>query len=177
MTEATTLTFEQVYEQIAYDPETGVFTWRVGKKGQAGPGSIAGCLNKHLGYWQIGILRQRLYGHRLAWLLSYGCWPTHQIDHINGDRSDNRLTNLREATHADNQQNRHLYRNRTGFAGVEYCPKFGRFRARVVHNQIKHCAGHYDTAEEAHAAYLAKKAELHAYHTASFTVDAGGHRR
>lgn len=166
MAKATDLTFEQVSEQVAYDPESGAITWRLSKKGNKGAGSVAGCVNQKLGHWIIGILRARVYGHRVAWLLSHGEWPSAQIDHINGDRTDNRLCNLRECSHAENQQNGRR-ENQTGLAGVEYCADIGKFRSRVRVSGVRYDCGYHQTAEDAHLAYLEKKRELHAFHSDS----------
>lgn len=162
MAKAAPLSFEQVSEQLAYDPETGVFTWRLGKQGISGAGAVAGGLNKHLGYWTIGVLRQRLYGHRLAWLLTHKSWPTHQIDHIDGDRANNRISNLRACSHAENQQNARRH-NKTGFAGVELVPQ-GVYRARVELGGVRYCGGYHATPEAAHAAYMQLKERLHPFH-------------
>lgn len=154
MAEANSLTAEEVRRHLSYNPETGEFRWLIGGKGRPGVGEIAGCKSNALGYWLIGLNYRRYWAHRLAWLVSHGQWPEHQIDHINGNRSDNRIANLRPATHAQNQQNRHTTRgNRTCFRGV-YLEK-GRFFAQCRVMKVKYRLGTFDTPEEAHAAYLA----------------------
>lgn len=161
MARAAPLSFEEVSRQIAYDPETGKFTWRVPKKGRPGIGSPAGCIHQTLGYWVIGVSRQRHYGHRLAWLLTHGKWPAHQIDHINGDRADNRIANLREVTHAENQQNRHITRpNRHGLRGVDYDPGCDRWRTRIKVNGVVHNFGGFHSPEEAHECYVRESRRL-----------------
>ncbi|MBD4919039.1 HNH endonuclease, partial [Xanthomonas citri pv. citri] len=100
---------DQLKQLLDYDPETGVFRWkvRVAKKTQVA--DIAGSAN---GRYVTFRLRGRNYtGHRLAWLFSHGRWPSSQIDHINGVGTDNRLCNLRESTQAENMQNRAPNRN------------------------------------------------------------------
>jgi hypothetical protein len=90
-------------ELLDYDPETGVFTWRIQRQ-YVHPGDKAGSVSSE-GYVVIGC-DQRVYkAHRLAWLYVTGNEPRHQIDHINGVKNDNRLANLREATHSQNQFN------------------------------------------------------------------------
>lgn len=161
MAEANSLTAEEVRRHLSYNPETGEFRWLIGGKGRPGVGEIAGCKSNALGYWLIGLNYRRHWAHRLAWLVSHGQWPEHQIDHINGDRADNRLANLRLATHAENQLNRHKSRpNKHGLKGVDICPKSGRFRARVVVSSKKHNLGYFDTAEQAHAAFVEARARL-----------------
>lgn len=163
MAEANPLTADYVRQHLSYDPETGVFRWLIGGKGRNGAGEIAGGLNT-IGYWTIGLLGKRHYAHRLAWLLSTGQWPAEQIDHINGDRSDNRLSNLRLATHAENQQNRHRTRaNKTGHRGVFFHNPTGRYVAQCRVLKVRHHIGSFDTAAEAHAAYLEARARLNPY--------------
>lgn len=157
MAKATVLTAEQVGELLAYDPETGSFTWRVGRKGTKA-GAVAGVISNCLGYRLIGVLCQRHYAHRLAWLLTHGEWPQHQIDHINGDRADNRIINLRCATHLENQQNRHAPKaNKHGHAGVFFHPPTGKYVAKIKVMRKRHHLGSFDTPAEAGAAYQAAR--------------------
>lgn len=168
MAEANLLTAEEVRRHLSYCPDTGEFRWLISGKGRPAAGSIAGCLNGTLGYWLIGMFNRRYWAHRLAWLMSHGEWPEHQIDHINGNRADNRLVNLRPATHAENQMNRHKSRpNKHGLKGVDICPKSGRYRARVVVSRKKHNLGYFDTPEQAHAAFLEARARLNPMATAA----------
>jgi len=144
---------------LHYDPETGVFT-NIARRIGIVVGSVAGYLNCG-GYRYIGVDRSYYAAHRLAWLYVHGAWPTNQIDHIDGNRSNNVLTNLREATHAENSQNQRKARadSSSGFLGVSQVRK--RWYARiVVHRKLRHL-GAFDTPEEAHLAYLKAKRELH----------------
>jgi hypothetical protein len=100
--------------------------------------------------------RKNYSAHRLAWLYVYGEWPSDQIDHINRNRSDNRIANLRIATPTQNQANRSVCkRNTTGFKGVTVDPRTGRFRAKIRVNGKRTHIGVFDSAEEAGAAYVA----------------------
>ena len=154
------LTKEDVELLLSYDATTGHMTWRV-DRGKGRAGERAGTRHPH-GYRQIK-LKGRLYlTHRLAWLLMTGAWPRHTVDHINGDRTDDRFENLRDVPQGINSQNRRKPQrnNTTGFLGVT--ERQGRFRAAVQSPSGKtHAAGSYATAEEAHAAYIDKKRELH----------------
>lgn len=135
------LTQKYLRETLHYDPETGVFTWRVPPARNVKNGSVAGCLTSH-GYIQIGV-KNRLYAaHRLAWLYVYGKWPTNLIDHINGVRSDNRITNLREATSAENQYNILKAKNNTsGVKGVTWSKQHKKWRAQCRVNGKNHRLG------------------------------------
>jgi hypothetical protein len=98
--------------------ETGVFRWRMAKKGIYA-GAIAGCYSVGDGYRQIRINKHPYKEHRLAWLYMTDAWPKREIDHVNGGRIDNRFCNLREATPAENRRNsRNRINNTSGFKGV-----------------------------------------------------------
>jgi hypothetical protein len=91
------LTAERLRKRLRYDAETGLFTRRVGS-GHAHAGDMAGSVHS-TGYVRICIDGGRYTAHRLAWLYVHGVWPSGQIDHINRNRSDNRIANLRERRH------------------------------------------------------------------------------
>ena len=81
-----------------------------------------------IGYWDIGLDDKRFYAHQLAWLYVHGVWPKAEIDHINMDRADNRLVNLREATKAQNNFRRKLQsNNKSGRTGVSFCTTYGYY--------------------------------------------------
>ncbi|WP_395444039.1 HNH endonuclease signature motif containing protein [Caulobacter sp. UC70_42] len=97
--------------------------------------------------------------HRLAWLLTHGEWPEHEIDHINGDRSDNRLVNLRPATRQQNMINRRMHKsNKLGVKGVTQVKD--RYRAQLWFNGEFVLNRTFATIEEASAAYQAKAQEV-----------------
>jgi hypothetical protein len=91
------LTAERLRERLHYDAETGVFTRRVGS-GHARAGDMAGSVHS-TGYVRIGIDGGKYTAHCLASLYMNCVWPSDQIDHINGNRSDNRIANVRERRH------------------------------------------------------------------------------
>lgn len=154
------LTVERVRASLDYNPETGVFTWKVRKRAFAGNyveiGQRAGSINDQ-GYWMICIDRKRVGAHRLAWFLMTGAWPAHEIDHINLKRDDNRWCNLRQATDKENCANRPVRNdNLLGIKGVSVRIKKNMVRYRVrVHKKDgkRHHVGYFGTPEEAHAAY------------------------
>ena len=157
------ITQERLKELLHYDPETGVFTWLVSRGGRV-IGAIAGC-KMPIGYVGICVDRKAHLAHRLAWLYIYAVLPPDDIDHINGDRADNRIVNLRLATRGENHQNiRKAHRDSaTGYLGVS--PWKGKYKAQITLNGVKHYFGLYPTIEDAHNVYLAFKRLMHPYGT------------
>lgn len=157
------LTAERLRELLHYDPETGLFIRRVSRPGRWGKaGTVAGHINPH-GYRVIWIGCNWM-AHRLAWLYVHGAWPDGQLDHINQDKTDNRLENLRLVTHAENMQNRPCQRNNvSGFKGVAPCRKSGRWQALICSNNKQIHLGLFASPELAHAAYCAAAARLHTH--------------
>ena len=155
------ITLERLRELLSYDPETGHLTWLVTKSNRAPKGSIAGSPDKH-GYLQLGLDQRDYKAHRIAWALMMGEWPKGPLDHINGVQWDNRWVNLRQVSQAINTQNARRPRsnNKTGFLGVSPHGKTG-FRAQLMLDGKVHCLGSYRTPEEAHAAYVKAKRQLH----------------
>lgn len=160
------ITQQQLKEILHYDPETGIFRWRHERvNGQIKPWTIAGNIQTK-GYVMLCINYIRHLGHRLAWLYMTGNWPTKGIDHIDGNRSNNKFTNLREATCKENCENRGLSKtNKSGFRGVNFHPTSKKWLARVGHNYKQVYIGLFDTAEEANIAAIAKRAELFTHDT------------
>ena len=153
------LTAERLREVLGYDPLTGVFTWREGRRNQyARAGSVAGTLTWK-GYVHIGIDRRYYGAHQLAWLYTHGEWARPCVDHRNGDRADNRIDNLRRATNSQNGANVGPYKtNTSGFRGVS--PANGRWVASISKDGHQTHIGTFGTPEEAHRAYVAKAMEL-----------------
>jgi hypothetical protein len=146
------LTAERLRELLAYDPETGAFTWRVRSGGKSTVGSPAGC-DDASGYRKIRVDGRNYYGHRLAFLHMTGTWPQDQADHINRDRADNRWANLREADRSLNARNTGArQRNKLGVKGVHRIPG-GSFRAAIHCDGQTRRLGCFSTIEEASAAY------------------------
>lgn len=143
-------------ELLHYDPNTGVFRWLRSPTFSVRAGSVAGATN-YAGYIRICIGRRHMFAHRLAWAMSYGDFPAPgmQIDHINHNRADNRLSNLRVVTPA---QNRHNVRGArrdsgTGLIGV-IASKGGRFRACIKRGGVRRYLGTFASKEAAHRAYM-----------------------
>lgn len=154
---------DHLIEELDYDPATGVFTWRHKKRGIRA-GSVAGSVNEK-GYVLITFSGRRYRAHRLAWLHHFGKWPEFDIDHINGNKSDNRIGNLRDIPHRTNLQNqvRACLGSKTGLLGSSPDKaRPGKFVAQINKNGKVIKLGRFDTPEQAHSAYLSAKRKMHA---------------
>lgn len=139
---------------LHYEPETGIFTRRIGVRGFAA-GSIAGVFHRQSGYTIIGVDRRKYRAHRLAWLCMTGEW-TDEVDHRDTDRANNRWANLREATRSQNNANMSLRRdNSSGAKGVSWDGKNKRWKACIVVSGRQHHLGRFNLRDEAAAAYFA----------------------
>ena len=157
------LTAERAREVLSYEPSTGALRWKVRMGSRAPAGGLIDKACKKSGYINIRIDGIAYRAHRVIWLMVTGVW-TLQVDHKNRNKADNRLDNLRETCDALNRQNVEKARKDsiTGLQGVRVdARRPGRFNA-VIKRDGKHLwLGSYDTPEEAHAAYLNAKAQLH----------------
>lgn len=153
---------ERLRELLDYDPETGLFTWKEKRSSRALLGQVIGAEAKNE-YVRVLVDGRRCLAHRLAWLHVHGAHPRRMIDHINGNKSDNRIANLREASARVNCENHHKARkdSKSGVMGVRYTERLGKWMALIKFNGKSRCLGHYPTPEEAHAVYLECKRFLH----------------
>ena len=158
-----TITREIIKEMLDYNLETGVFRWKISTNRRIKIGAIAGTKNWNL-YFIIPLNGKRYRAHRLAWMYVYGTWPVYDIDHINGNPSDNRFNNLRDVTTSHNTQNQTKphKRNKCGLLGVSWHTVGKCWRARICTNGVQMLIGHFKTPEEAHQAYLGAKRKYHA---------------
>ncbi len=155
------LTAERLKAFLHYDPETGVFTRLRGRGGQP-VGKPVGAVGGY-SYRRIGMDRRDYDAHRLAWLYMTGSFPEQMVDHINGDRQDNRWCNLRAADRSLNNQNlkRAKKSNKaSGLLGVSRCRE--KWKAEIYCAKKKYHIGVFDTPQLAHEAYVARKRQLHA---------------
>ncbi len=154
------ITLEYLKSIVDYDPETGIFRWRV-KRSNVPAGTVVGKGGKAW-YKQAGIDGKLYLLHRLAWFYMHGVWPANDIDHINGDRHDNRIANLREATRAQNLLNKGKRANNTsGYKGVTWNKRRQKWVAQIARGGEHYGLGYFASAEEAYAAYVAAAARLH----------------
>ncbi len=155
------LTQAIVQKLFEYNAATGDLINRTSRHYKITAGSVAGYIGDG-GYRAIKIKQRRYTAHRLVWLYVHGVWPTHEIDHLNGNPADNRIQNLRDVPHQVNVQNRRASarNSTTGILGVG--PSGNRWRARIRLDGIPRTLGSYATKNEAEAAYINAKRELHA---------------
>ena len=143
------LTAEQLRSVLHYSPETGIFTWKVSTARRVKVGDRAGSLDGD-GYPRIRVCSRLYLAHRLAWLYTYGEWPKLTIDHINRKKSDNRIANLRDVSHKQNNQNKSKYsHNTSGHTGVYWLKQSSKWRACIRHNQKQIYLGLFKSLEEA----------------------------
>lgn len=146
------LTVERLKSLLTYDPDAGRFFWKASPRRRAIDGE-AGTVNTG-GYRQICIDQKIYKAHRLAWFYAYGVWPKNQIDHINGQRDDNRLGNLREADFSQNQANakkRALSENPA--KGVTLHKASGLWNARVTKGRRVVYCEYFSSIDDAKSAY------------------------
>jgi hypothetical protein len=157
---ATMLTQSRLKYLFRYDQKTGKFFRRVTVSSfNARAGMHAGYLNAW-GYLRIMVDGETYFVHRLVWLYVHGRFPKDDLDHKNGIRSDNRITNLREATRSQNLANSKAHRDKRGkLKGVHWQPKTGKWRARIKQIHL----GLFSTEEAAHAAYCKAAKRLYGH--------------
>lgn len=158
------LTAQRLREALHYDPDTGVFTWRITCSRRAVAGTKAGSVDKVTGYVRIRLDGKINQAHRLAWLYMTGSWPTFEVDHRDTVRANNAWSNLRDVTHAVNGQNQrkaHKSNKSSGLLGASWDAAKGAWLSHITLNYKLQFLGYFDTAIKAHHRYLAEKRSLH----------------
>lgn len=164
------LSIKQLREALSYDPETGVIFWKyrplehfdsvagMNRSNGRFAGKAAGS-PQNAGYLHVCLWGKNYLVHRVLWALHYGAWPSENIDHINGNRSDNRLVNLREVSKKENHRNMKMpSTNKSGFMGVHWSNQKRSWVAQIRVDAKTIYIGRYHILEEAIAAR--KKAEV-----------------
>lgn len=146
---------------LDYNEETGIFTWLQFASSKATPNSIAGTIRND-GYISISINKKPYLAHRLAWLYVHGEFPENIIDHINGNPSDNKISNLRSCTMQENMYNRKLHsNNKSGVKGVYWNPVRNNWRAEIKVNKVKKTIGSFKDLESAKIAIKQARLKYH----------------
>ena len=143
---------ESISAVLKYQHTTGNLIWLV-NRGKVKAGDVAGCKDRNDGYVQVTLDNRNYQAHRLAYYLYHGrdIEPGKVLDHKNGDRSDNRITNLQEITQSEN------LRKKKGAKGYSFNKKLKKWQAEIRIEGKSKYLGLYDTEEEARAAYVAVK--------------------
>lgn len=154
---------DRLREVLAYEPDSGTFTWRLSLSPRCRVGGVAGSKQSD-GYVVVRLDRVLYKAHRLAYAYAHGNMPEElQIDHVNGDKADNRLVNLRAVTQSQNQQNQRQKRadNTTGVRGVS---RYGsKYRAEIVVNGERKIFGVCETLNDAAILRMQAERRLHPF--------------
>lgn len=174
MTEKSLLTPEQLRNLLDYDAETGLLFWKPrpiemfknAKSFKSWNTTFAGkealTALTDAGYKHGDIFSKKYRAHRVIWAMCNNKWPDELIDHINGDRSDNRLCNLREATRTENNRNGGMRKNNTsGLKGVSWNGRVEKWRATIFVNRKQVHLGTFDCKQKAHEAYKKAAEKYH----------------
>ena len=159
------LSVDRASELLVYDKDTGVLAWKVYRPGTPA-GSKAGTPNGN-GYVRVYVDCRPRYAHRLAWMLHYQELPPTLIDHINGDRSDNRICNLRAGDKRLNAENMKVARSDSshGYLGATFSKRQRAWFGQIVAMGKQYRLGPFATPTEAHDAYIKAKRKLHVGNT------------
>lgn len=164
---------EQLRELLRYEPNTGKLFWKERPLSMFSTGRHCNVWNARYrdkeaftatdeGYKQGTIFYKRYKAHRVAWAIHYGEWPNGQIDHVNRNRSDNRIVNMRIATNAQNQWNVAVRKESAiGFKGVVKSRGGNGWYARISVNGVRKNLGYFFDPEDAHAAYCKAAKKYH----------------
>lgn len=157
------LTQARLQELIAYDPNSGAFTWRVDMRGGKKAGSVAGHVGRE-GRRSLRIDGKLYLANRLAWLYMTGAWPNGVVDHRDMNPGNDAWANLRDVPHGVNLENRSKAQSNNkscGLLGVTFDKRRGKFVAQIKATTRRKFIGYFETAEAAHQAYLTEKRVHH----------------
>lgn len=164
----------QLRSLLHYEPETGCFFWKNRPLSMFENSRIGNAWNsrfcgkeafsiKHNHGYLMGVVNyKKLLAHRVAWVIHFGFWPKEQIDHINGIKTDNRIVNLREATHGENLRNsKSKAKGNLGLKGITFDKSKGLWQAVIMKDKKSYFLGRFVTPEMAHEAYCKAALALH----------------
>jgi HNH endonuclease/AP2 domain len=155
------ITLGRLRELLHYNPETGSFIWKIATSNRGAVGTVAGYM-LNTGYRSITLDGKTYLAHRLAWFYVNGEWPEGDLDHINLDKDDNSIANLRPATRSQNMSNGSLRKdNKSGITGVTWFKSSQKWRASIQKDGKSYHIGLFDTVEEAAKAYAEVAKNLH----------------
>ena len=160
------LSYKEAVKIFDYNSNSGVILNKIPRGSRAKKGDVSGALH-NCGYRWTNLNKQFLLLHRVAWLIYYGVYPKGEIDHINGDRADNRIENLRDVTHQANGRNQRMHvTNTSGITGVHYVKNRNEWRAYININESIINLGQFKDKFEAICARKAEeyKQGFHANH-------------
>ena len=160
------ITQNRLKELLLYRPETGVFTWVRPQSNRVKLGAAAHSVGSG-GYLRLGVDGERYLAHRLAWLYVYGQMPDSEIDHINQNKTDNRIVNLRLATRRENAQNvKTRATNKSGAKGVSWDVDRKKWRAQINIDGKRKYLGLFSTVQDAAEAYNLMATTHHTHRSA-----------
>lgn len=155
------MTLEEIKKVVDYCPASGIFTWKKRVSQRSPQGGVAGYYVNH-GYRQLCIRGNYFSEHRVAWAIVNGEWPENELDHINGIPCDNRIFNLRPATHAQNSKNRKIQTsNKSGLKGVTWDKQKRLWKCGITTDGKRKFLGYFKDKEEAGKAYILASIQLH----------------
>ena len=158
-----TVSLDFVLEHLEYVRSTGLLLQKK-PRSKISVGSIAGSVTPY-GYRYIQLAGKKYAAHRLVWLIEHGSFPKLFIDHIDGNKLNNKIENLREATSKQNNENKGVPKNsKTGVRGVSYNRKLKKYVAQIQHNGVGHYLGIHDTLDGAREAYLQGVTKFFTHH-------------
>lgn len=162
------MTPDKVKDIFDYNQETGELIWKkrpdlTDRWNNKMPGKIAGTTTH--GKIVVRVNKRHYFAHRLIWAIVYGDWPINDIDHIDHDPTNNRISNLRQATRSENIHNRRRNKNNTsGFKGVVFDKRRQKWRSEIMISGKRRFLGYFGSPEDAHKAYILSASPIEKFH-------------
>lgn len=150
---------EILREHVLYEPDTGIFR-RVKNSGGVKSGSVSGTIGSH-GYLTVSVCGKNYLAHRLAILDQTGDWPLDIVDHVDGDKTNNRYNNLRQCSKSENGYNMKRRPSRSGIKSVEWHEGAGKWRVRMEAGGKRHHIGFFSSLADAERSAIEARLKLH----------------